>query len=75
MNLELESAALRLAKGQVLRVRDGAGSTVCAREGVLWVTEENSASDVLLAAGQCFRLRKPGLAVVQAVDDASVSLA
>ena len=75
MNIEIKSAALRLARGQVLRVRDGAGSTICAREGVVWLTEENSASDVLLAAGQCFRLGKPGVTLVQAFDDASVSLA
>jgi hypothetical protein len=75
MNIELANAALRLARGQTLKVHDGAGSTICANEGVLWITEENSASDVLLAAGQCFRLQKRGLAVVQAFNDASVSLA
>ena len=75
MNIELASAALRLARGQTLKVRDGAGSTICAREGVVWITEENSRSDVLLEAGQCFRLQKRGVAIVQAFDDASVSFA
>jgi hypothetical protein len=76
MNIELASAAgLRLARGQTLKVRDGAGSTVCAREGTLWITEENSGADVLLAPGQCFRLQKRGVAVLQAFDDASVSFA
>jgi len=75
MNIELATAALRLARGQTLKVHDGAGSTVCAREGTVWITEENSRNDVLLEAGQCFRLQKPGLAVVQAFDDASVSFA
>jgi len=81
MNLELVNtpratpAALRLGRGQTLKVRDGAGSTICAREGVVWITEENSGNDVLLAAGQCFRLERPGLALVQAFDDASLSLA
>ena len=81
MNLELDSrpnaapAALRLARGQTLKVRDGAGSTICAQEGTLWITEENSRNDVLLAPGQCFRLKERGTAVLQAFDDASVSFA
>ena len=81
MNIELVNspkappAALRLARGQTLKVHDGAGSTICAREGVVWITEENSGNDVVLEAGQCFRLQKPGLALLQAFDDASVSLA
>lgn len=75
MNIEFASAALRLARGQTLKVRNGAGSTICANEGVVWITEENSGNDVLLQAGQCFRLEKPGLALVQAFDNAAVSLA
>jgi hypothetical protein len=75
MNIELATAALRLGRGQTLKVHDGAGSTICANEGIVWITEENGRSDVLLEAGQCFRLQKPGIAVLQAFDDASVSFA
>lgn len=81
MNIELvhtpktPPAALRLGRGQTLKVHDGAGSTICAREGVVWITEENSGDDVLLGPGQCFRFGKPGLALVQAFNDASLSLA
>jgi len=75
MTLELASTALRLARGQTMKVHDGAGSTICAREGTVWITEENSGNDVLLAPGQCFRLQKRGTAVLQAFDDASVSFA
>ena len=75
MNLELASAALSLASGQTMKVHDGAGSTICARKGTVWITEENSRSDVLLSPGQCFRLEKKGTVVLQAFDDASVSFA
>jgi hypothetical protein len=75
MNLELASTALRLARGQTMKVHDGAGSTICAREGTVWITEENSGNDVLLAPGQCFRLQNKGTAVLQAFDAASVSFA
>jgi len=75
MKLELASAALRLARGQTLKIRDAAGSTICAREGTVWITEENSRKDVVLEPGGCFRLGRPGLTIVQAFADASVSLA
>ena len=75
MNIELASGALRIARGQTLKVHDGAGSTICAREGVVWITEENSRRDVVLEAGNCYQLGWPGLTIVQAFADASVSLA
>jgi hypothetical protein len=75
MKLEIESGALRLARGQTLKMQDAAGSTICAREGTVWITEENSRNDVVLEPGHCYRLGKPGLTIVQAFADASVSLA
>lgn len=75
MKLELASAALRLARGQTLKVTDSVGSTICAREGAVWITEENSRKDVVLEPGSCYRLAKPGLTLVQAFADASLSLA
>jgi hypothetical protein len=75
MKFELASAALRLARGQTLKLTDSVGSTICAREGTVWITEENSRKDVVLEPGSCFRLDRPGLTLVQAFADASVSLA
>jgi hypothetical protein len=75
MKLELASAALRLARGQTLKLTDSVGSTICAREGTVWITEENSRKDVVLEPGSCYRLGKPGLTLVQAFADASLSLA
>ena len=75
MRLELASGALRLARGQTLKIQDAAGGTICAREGTVWITEENSRKDVVLEPGSCYRLDRPGLTLVQAFADASVSLA
>ena len=75
MKLEIASGALRLARGQTLKLQDGTGSTLCAREGSVWITEENSRKDVVLEPGYCFRVAHPGLTIVQAFADASVSLA
>lgn len=64
MRLELEQGAVRLSPHQTLRLRDSAGSTVCAVEGSVWITEENQARDIVLAQGNCYRLRNRGLALV-----------
>ena len=75
MKLEIASGALHLARGQTLKLTDSVGSTICAREGTVWITEENSRKDVVLEPGSCYRLGKPGLTLVQAFADASLSLA
>jgi hypothetical protein len=64
MRLELDQGAVRLSPHQTLRLRDSAGSTVCAVEGSVWITEENQARDIVLAQGNCYRLRNRGLALV-----------
>ena len=75
MTLEFNTGALRLARGQTLRVTDAQGSTICCNEGSVWITEENQPRDVVLEAGACYELRRPGLALVHAFGDASVALA
>jgi hypothetical protein len=75
MQLELASGAVRLGANQVLKLRDGAGVTVCALAGAVWITEENQPRDIVLEAGSCYRLERPGVAVVNAlVGEASVSV-
>jgi hypothetical protein len=66
MRIELEAGAVRLKANQTLRLRDSAGSTVCAVEGSVWITEENQAEDIVLDPGGCHRLSRPGLAIVHA---------
>ncbi|MGH8764360.1 MAG: DUF2917 domain-containing protein [Burkholderiales bacterium] len=74
MKLELANGALHLGRGQTVKVKDAVGSTICARSGTVWITEENSRKDVVLEPGQCFRIGRAGLTLVQAFADASVSL-
>ena len=62
-----------LQQGRVLRIVHGAGSTVTAHAGSVWVTEEASPRDVILRQGQSMILRRSGLALVDAFSDASVS--
>ena len=75
MRLELEGGAVKLNPHQTLRLRDSAGSTVCAVEGSVWITEENQPRDIVLEPGSCYQLRHPGLAIVNPLGgEAAVSL-
>jgi len=76
MQIELSAGAVKLSPNQTLRVVDGAGSTVCAVEGAVWITEENDPRDIVLQAGSCYRLKQPGVALLNSLTgEASVSFA
>ena len=76
MHIELKTGAVRLGPNQTLRVVDGAGSTVCAMEGSVWITEENQPRDIVLKPGTCYRRRERGVAIVNALGgNAAVSFA
>jgi hypothetical protein len=76
MKVELKSGAVRLGANQTLKIVDGAGRTVCAEEGAVWITEENVPKDIVLERGGCYQLRAKGLTIVNALGGAaSVSLA
>jgi hypothetical protein len=76
MRIELKSGAVQLGPNQTLRVVDGEGTTVCAVEGSVWITEENQPRDIVLQPGNCYRLRKRGVAILNSIGgSAAVSLA
>jgi len=62
-----------LQRGKFLRVREGAGSTVTAHAGSVWITEQDNPRDVVLRPGQSFKLGRPGLTLVEAFSDAAIS--
>ncbi len=71
MKLELNKGAVRLGPNQTLKVVDGAGSTVSAIEGSVWITEENQPNDTVLAPGETYRLRRRGVALVNSLGGAA----
>ena len=76
MKLELGKGAVKLGPNQTLKVLDGAGSTVCAVEGSVWITEENQPKDIVLQAGGCYQLRQRGTAILNSLGGtAAVSFA
>jgi hypothetical protein len=75
MQIEFKSGAVRLTPDQTLKVLDGAGHTVSAVEGCVWITEENDPNDIVLEEGHSYRLKRPGAAVVNPLaGEASVLL-
>ena len=76
MRIELKSGAVKLGPNQTLRVVDGEGTTVCAVEGSVWITEENQPKDIVLQAGSCYQLRRRGIAILNSLGgNAAVSFA
>jgi len=73
MNPKGATMTIGLQRGRFLRVVDGAGSTLTAHGGEVWITEQDSTRDVLLRAGQSFTLERQGLTLVEAFSDASIS--
>jgi hypothetical protein len=71
MRIELSGSNVSLGPNQTLRVVDGVGSTVCAVEGSVWITEENQPRDIVLKPGACYRLRNRGLALVNSLGGAA----
>jgi hypothetical protein len=65
---------IALQRGQFLRVVNGAGSTLTAHGGSVWITEQDNPRDVVLRAGQNMTLRRSGVALVEAFEDASIFL-
>jgi Protein of unknown function (DUF2917) len=61
-----------LQRGKIVRLPEGRGTTVTARTGAVWITEQNSPRDVVLTPGQSFTLARPGVALIQAFRNASI---
>ncbi|QNM97990.1 DUF2917 domain-containing protein [Chitinimonas koreensis] len=63
----------RLARDQVLSLDSVDGFRIVVREGGLWLTEDDG-PDVILQAGEQYRLHGRGKVVLQAIDGARLAL-
>jgi len=70
----LIEGAMPLLRNEQLRIEDGRDLLIHAWQGSLWITQEGDTRDVLLQAGQSFRLDRSGVALVKCWDDAVVAL-
>lgn len=67
-NGTLERAATFLPKDAFLHIRNGQGQSLLVHEGLVWITQNGDPRDLFLAAGEFFRLNRPGLTIVQALE-------
>jgi hypothetical protein len=65
---------VQLARNEVIGVRDGYGALVLVESGTAWITQESDSRDVLVSAGECFRLDRAGLALLQAHRSATITI-
>jgi hypothetical protein len=72
MDSNLKHAVSQLERGAMLRLNDAAGRTLAVFKGMVWVTQDRDPRDVFVAAGETFRVDRPGLVLVEAMDDSSL---
>jgi len=71
----LIEGALPLWRNEELRIVDGRDLLIHVWQGSLWITQERDARDVVLQAGQSFRLDRSGVALAKAWDASILALA
>jgi hypothetical protein len=71
-NEYLVHESLPLARGSVLRIEDGREMLVRARDGCLWITQDRERQDMVLEAGQSFRISRGGRTLIVALRDGGV---
>ena len=74
MKVHLNTTPVCLAKNQMLSLTEARGSVIRCRRGSIWITQDHDARDVVLSAGESFRLEREGRSIVWALADASVEL-
>lgn len=74
MDLITESAVLELQPGQVIALDDAQGTSVRARCGTVWLTEEGQKQDYVLGAGERRVIASPGRTLIQAMQTSWVSI-
>ena len=67
MNDLTNAAEISVARGEIVRLNDAAGSVIRVREGLLWITQDGESADHLLPAGTSFRIERRGLTLVSAL--------
>jgi hypothetical protein len=63
-----------LTRGSMLRIDDGRDAVVCVLQGELWLTQHHDERDLLLRAGDRFRLDREGAAIAYAFSRSAVAI-
>lgn len=63
---------ITLRPNRMLRLRDGRNLVVGVDTGTVWLTQDGDVRDIILRAGESFRVDRDGTVLVQALNDAAV---
>ncbi|HEX4331908.1 MAG TPA: DUF2917 domain-containing protein [Usitatibacter sp.] len=74
MQLDLRKPLVSLDTGEVFTLQDAEGTSILARTGTVWVTEEGSTEDRIIGPGEAVVVAHAGRTVVQALKPAWISL-
>jgi hypothetical protein len=62
-----ELSSIGLTRGSVARIENGRGMGLRVETGSVWLTQDRSTDDVLLQAGESFRIERDGTTVLSAL--------
>ena len=74
MDANRNTGVTQLDKGHLLRVAQGRGRGIAVFRGEVWVTQDGDLRDQFVSPGQTLAFDRPGLVIVQALEDSSVLL-
>lgn len=74
MEVDLQYACTRIAPRQPLRLTDAKDAAVMVIWGQVWITQEGDSEDHIVRTGETKRLDRNGLTLIQALEDAAVSI-
>lgn len=63
---------ITLRPDRLLRLRDGRDVVVGVDTGTVWLTQDGDVRDIILRAGESFRVDRGGTVLLQALEDAAV---
>jgi len=67
MKIDLGPSSFNLPRDGVVSLRQGAGARIVCVTGAVWLTQEGAEEDVILQAGERFRIANAGLTLITAL--------
>jgi len=74
MKIRIDDSCFDLRKHQIMRFDGASGVALVCLRGKLWLTQDGDLRDIVLAAGDRFRLDGEGLKLVSALQASSLCL-
>lgn len=65
---------VKIAAGDVLRLRDARGCGICVISGRVWITEQSDFRDFLVTPDDQYRIARNGLTLLQAFGESWVKI-